>query len=61
MRTKKKSFDCVHMKQRGAEFVYARLDGMTPQQEVAYWREATEELLALRAQAAKREANPVSP
>ena len=37
-----KSFDCVEMKRRGAERVLAETEGMTPEQELEYWRKATE-------------------
>lgn len=36
---KKKAFDCVEMKRRGAEHVRQATKGMTPEQELAYWRE----------------------
>lgn len=40
----KKTFDCVEMKRKGAEAVRKRLEGLTPEQELAYWRERTEAL-----------------
>jgi len=41
---KSKSFDCVKMKHLGAERVIAETAGMTPEQELEYWRIATEAL-----------------
>jgi hypothetical protein len=41
---KSKEFDCVEMKRRGAERVVAETAGMTPEQELEYWRLATEAL-----------------
>jgi hypothetical protein len=32
------------MKHRGAERVLAEIEGMTPEQELEYWRQATESL-----------------
>jgi len=40
----KKTFDCVEMKRRGAEEVQKTLVGMTPEEEMAYWKNGTEEL-----------------
>lgn len=34
----KKTFDCVAMKQRGADAVRATLAGMTAEQEVEWWQ-----------------------
>ena len=42
--TSSKDFDCVEMKHRGAERVLTETEGMTPEQELEYWREATESL-----------------
>jgi hypothetical protein len=49
---KTKTFDCVDLKRRGAERVQAELDGMTPGQQVEYWRRSTEELLQRKRQLA---------
>jgi hypothetical protein len=38
-----KTFDCVEMKRRGAEAVQKRTAGMTPKQEIEYWRKRSEE------------------
>jgi len=42
---KNKAFDCVEMKRRGAAVLLAKLVGMTPEQEMEFWRERTEALL----------------
>ena len=42
MKTKK--FDCVEMKRRGAAKVQETIAGMTPEQELEFWRKQTEEL-----------------
>ena len=39
----KKKFDCVEMKRRGAEKVCEAIQGMTLDEEVAYWRKRTKE------------------
>ena len=49
---KKKTFDCVQMKRDGAAEVMRRLDGMSPAQELEYWRRRTEEILERQRQAA---------
>lgn len=41
---KTKTFDCVEMKRRGAELVQQRLAGMTPEEQLEYWRQQTDEL-----------------
>jgi hypothetical protein len=38
---KKKEFDCVVMKHKGAEKVQAEIREMTREQELAYWAEGT--------------------
>jgi hypothetical protein len=43
---KTKEFDCVRMKREGAKYVQEKLKGMTPEEQAAYWRERTEEMLA---------------
>jgi hypothetical protein len=45
----KKSFDAVAMKRHGSEAVYETVSGMTPEEEVAFWHEKTEELRRLQA------------
>jgi hypothetical protein len=42
---KKKAFDCVEMKRRGAEKVQEQVKGMSAQEELDFWRRRT---LALR-------------
>jgi hypothetical protein len=41
---KPKTFDCVEMKQRGAEKVQEEIARMTPEEEIAFWQNGTEEL-----------------
>ena len=41
MRTKR--FDCVEMKRKGAQKVYAATKDMTVEEEVEYWRKRTKE------------------
>ncbi len=41
---KKKKFDCVAMKRRGAEIVYEQIKDMTIDEELEYWRKGTDEL-----------------
>lgn len=43
---KTKTFDCVEMKRHGAEMVRAKLEGMTLEQELEFWQQRMEELLA---------------
>ncbi|RJP33661.1 MAG: hypothetical protein C4527_04175 [Candidatus Omnitrophota bacterium] len=42
---KTKTFDCVKMKQQGAEQVQAKLEGKTRDEQLEYWRIQTEALL----------------
>ncbi len=39
-----KKFDCVEMKHQGAEQVLKRLSGLTPEQELAFWKKRTDVL-----------------
>lgn len=45
MGTKKKKFDCVEMKRRGAEKVQRATQGMTREEELAFGARGTAELL----------------
>jgi hypothetical protein len=56
MKTRKKDFDCVEMKRKGARKVHEAIKGMTVEEEVAYWRVRTEE--ALKKYPKMREMNP---
>ena len=47
---KDKEFDCVEMMHRGAERIRKETAGMSIQEEVAYWRRRTQELLDRRAE-----------
>jgi len=40
---KKKAFDCVEMKRKGAQKVYEALKGKTRDEQVEYWRGRNEE------------------
>ncbi len=40
----KKTFDCVEMKRQGAARVYEEIKDMTLEEELEYWRRATEVL-----------------
>jgi hypothetical protein len=53
MKTKKK-FDCVEMMHQGAERVRRQVEGMSPEQELEYWRQKTEELLKMKDRAVAR-------
>jgi hypothetical protein len=41
---KTKTFDAVEMKRRGAERIHEQTKGMTPEEELAFWRQRTEVL-----------------
>jgi hypothetical protein len=45
---KAKTFDCVRMKREGAERVMRELGGKSPQEQLEYWREGTEDLKRLQ-------------
>ena len=49
-----KAFDCVEMKRRGAQRVQAKLEGMSREQQLEYWRQRTEELLDLQRRAVRK-------
>ena len=42
---KTKTFDAVEMKRRGQELLRSKLQGLSPEQEIEFWRQRTEELL----------------
>ena len=48
MKTRKKTFDCVEMKRRGAEAVRRATQGMTREEELAYWQRGAAELVELQ-------------
>ncbi len=54
MESKKKTFDCVEMKRRGAALVYERLKDMSEEEELEYWRRRTEEMRKEQAEAIGR-------
>ena len=39
----KKKFDCVEMKRRGAERIYAEIKDMTHEEKLAYWQQRDKE------------------
>ena len=47
----KKPFDCVEMKRRGAEHVQRQIAGMTPEEELEFWRKQTDKLRERQARA----------
>ena len=40
----KKSFDCVELQHRGGAGTRKKLEGMTFEEQVAYWKQRTEEM-----------------
>lgn len=40
---KKKAFDCVEMKRRAQERIYADTKGLSPEEEIEYFRKRAEE------------------
>jgi hypothetical protein len=41
---KTKTFDCVEMKRQGAEWVQKQIAGMSPQEELDFWKKQTQNL-----------------
>ncbi len=54
MKTPRKKFDCVEMMHKGAEKVRRETEGMSREQELAYWQRGTEELKRLQDSTQKR-------
>jgi len=54
MKTKNKTFDCIAMKQKAQEAIRAQVQGMTREQEAAFFREGREEF-EKRVQATKQQ------
>lgn len=54
---KKKSFDCVDMKHKGAVKVKERLAGITREQQLEYWCIRTDELLTLQRRVIQKKKN----
>jgi hypothetical protein len=44
MKKSEKNFDCVEMKRTGAMRVYEATKDMSPEEEMAYWRDQDEEM-----------------
>ena len=61
MGTKTKTFDCVEMKRRGAEKVRRATQGMTREEELAFWSRGTAELLEEQKALRQEKARPQSP
>ncbi|MFH0793856.1 MAG: hypothetical protein V2A74_07485 [bacterium] len=63
MKTKTKKFDCVEMKRRGAEKVRRATEGLTREEELAFWSRGTAELVKEQKvlRQAKGHANPANP
>jgi hypothetical protein len=51
---KTKTFDCVKMKRRGAEWVRKMLEGKSLEQQLEYWRKGTKDLKKLQKQAREK-------
>jgi len=51
---------CVQWKRRGAEQVAAQLSGLSPEQELKFWKKQTERLSLLQAEARKRQKQPAN-
>ncbi len=41
---KSKTFDCVEMKRKGAARLQQKMEGMSLEQKLAFWRKCTEDL-----------------
>lgn len=41
----KKKFDCVKMKHKGAEFIAKKISGLSPADELDYWKLRSRELI----------------
>ena len=41
---KRKTFDCVQMMHQGGEKILREVEGMTPREEMEYWRRRTQNL-----------------
>ena len=44
MEKKKKKFDCMEMKRKGAEKLHMVISGMTLDEELSFWKQGTDEL-----------------
>lgn len=42
---KNKSFDCVNMKHSAADKIFEQLKNMSPEEQLAYWRQGEHKLL----------------
>ena len=48
MKLKTKRFDCVEMKNRCQDMANARMKGMTPSQQLAYWNRIYQQMVRRR-------------
>ena len=60
MKAKKKDFDCIVMKREAQEAIRAKVQGMTREQEVAFFREGCDEFDQRIKAAEQRSARPSS-
>ena len=44
MKAKRKTFDCVEMKRKGAEKIQRQIGRMSREEELAFWKEGTRHL-----------------
>lgn len=56
-----KTFDCVEMKRKGAEALMKRLEGMTREQELAFWKAETDALIEFKKERCQASAAPSTP
>ncbi|HLP48291.1 MAG TPA: hypothetical protein VK186_09785 [Candidatus Deferrimicrobium sp.] len=50
----KKNFDCVDMKHKNAAKIAQKISGLSPQQELEFWRTSTQHLLKSEKRLAKK-------
>ncbi len=50
----KKNFDCVEMKHKSAERIAQKISGLSPQQELEFWRASTQNLVKSEKQLNKK-------
>lgn len=60
MTATKKKFDCVEMQHRGAEAIRRATQGMTREEELAYWQRGTAELLEMQRKLREASALPAA-
>ena len=55
-----KTFDCVEMKRRGAERVMHKLEGMSREEQLAFWHAAHVKLLNRKRRLVREQVQPAS-